>query len=147
MIIRAATNDDLDAMVRLGEWFARESGHDDLFDAVSVYETIARLIDAGQFVVVIEHEGELVGGMLGVVERMWMNANHRCGFVIAWNVRHKVRGWVGIRMLRQFQQWARARGAVSLSVPWVPTMDQRTARVLERNGYRVGEANYVCTLE
>lgn len=136
MKLRMATPDDLPALAVLGREMHETSSYAPMdYDPERLKETISDLMNKSQFVVVAEAtNGEVIGGMLGVVTQSWfgrdMVANDLALFV-AGDARG---GMAAFKMMKAFVQWAKLAGAKQIR-PGVTTGHVRAEKLFERLGF------------
>ena len=143
MQLRLATSDDLADIARLGRLMHQESSFAPLdYDVDRVKETIGCLIDKNQFVVVVEDtNGEIVGGMAGMVEQSWfggdMIANDLALFLDP-----AVRGGrLAFRLVAAWITWAKMAGAKQLR-PGVVSGSKAAEEMYERMGFQKTGATF-----
>lgn len=143
MQLRLATSDDLADIARLGHLMHQESSFAPLdYDVDRVKETIGCLIDKNQFVVVVEDtNGEIVGGMAGMVEQSWfggdMIANDLALFLDP-----AVRGGrLAFRLVAAWITWAKMAGAKQLR-PGVVSGSKAAEEMYERMGFQKTGATF-----
>ena len=143
MQLRLATSDDLADIARLGRLMHQESSFAPLdYDVDRVKETIGCLIDKNQFVVVVEGKnGEIVGGMAGMVEQSWfggdMIANDLALFLDP-----AVRGGrLAFRLVAAWITWAKMAGAKQLR-PGVVSGSKAAEEMYERMGFQKTGATF-----
>ena len=143
MQLRLATSDDLADIARLGRLMHQESSFAPLdYDVDRVKETIGCLIDKNQFVVVVEGtNGEIVGGMAGMVEQSWfggdMIANDLALFLDP-----AVRGGrLAFRLVAAWITWAKMAGAKQLR-PGVVSGSKAAEEMYERMGFQKTGATF-----
>lgn len=141
-MIRNATHADIPRMVELGALMHAESRFAVLaYDRAKVAGLFAHLLDDGQFIQVIEADGELVGGFAGFVTEHWASqdlVSYDCGLFIMPEHRG---GRAAARLIQRFREWAVGRGAkmVTLGVN-TGVHPERTARLMELVGFeRIGD--------
>ncbi len=112
-MIRGATHDDIPTMIALGEAMHAESRYARFpWNSEKVAALIGALIDSDDgLALVAESGGEVVGGMLAVIEDSFFGpARFACEFAVF--VRPDVRGGpAAARLLLAYAQWARDGGA------------------------------------
>lgn len=144
MKLRMATPDDLPALAVLGREMHETSSYAPMdYDPERLKETISDLMNKSQFVVVAEAtNGEVIGGMLGVVTQSWfgrdMVANDLALFV-AGDARG---GMAAIKMMKAFVEWAKLAGAKQIR-PGVTTGHVRAEKLFERLGFARCGASFV----
>lgn len=139
MIIRNATHEDTEKMAELGADMHAESSYVDMsYCKVKVKHFLRAMIDQGQFVVIAESRGRMVGLMVGSVTRSWFGddliANDFALYVVP-DQRGKA---AAVRLVQRFFGWALENGAKQVR-PGVSTGDQKCEAMYERLGFeRVG---------
>lgn len=144
MKLRMATVNDLPDIVVLGRIMHDESTFAPMdYDVDRVKETISDLIYKSQFVVVVEGKnGELIGGMAGMVTQSWfgndMVANDLALFV---HPDHRG-GLLVVRLIKAFVHWAKLAGAKQIR-PGVITGNETAVGLYDRLGFRRCGATFV----
>lgn len=144
MKLRMATHDDLADICVLGRVMHDESTFAPMnYDVNRVKETISDLIDKSQFVVVAEGtNGELIGGMAGMVTQSWFGSDMVATDLAVFIKPDQRGGMVAIKMMRAFVQWAKLAGARQIR-PSVHTGDERAEKLFERLGFARCGASFV----
>lgn len=138
--MRAATVDDLDAIVTMAESFLRETPYGTQIgtNPDQVREFAWTLLTNPEAAIAVTG-GETPTGMIA----LWCFAHPFSGERIAselvWWVNPEARGSAGVRLLRWAEAWARAQGAVALQMI-APT--DRVGEFYERRGYTRVEVSY-----
>lgn len=144
---RKATKDDIPACVGMGLEFFNESGFEaeTHFDAVSMRQTLLRLIDNEDGALFVEEVGgELVGMAGAVAYPHYFNARSKAAQELFWWVRPDMRGRpFGMRLLCRLEEWALSRGCSTLTMICLPALDSPAERVYQRTGYRACERSYI----
>lgn len=143
MHIRPATADDLDALVALGHRFFAFSRFVDFvaFDAAAARAALVRLMDTGLVLVAEAADGQVAGGIAGMLAPVWFNPGARMAAELGWWVDDAYRGSLaGVKLAWAFEQWGREQGAVAVSMSDL-VIDGATPAgpLFERLGYRVVE--------
>ena len=136
MKLRAATCDDLADICALGRVMHSESTFAPMdFNVDRVKETITDLMNKNQFVVVAEStNGELVGGMAGMVVRSWFG-DDMVASDLALFVRPDARGGMAaVKLITAFVHWAKLAGAKQIR-PGVSTGSRRAEDLFGRLGF------------
>lgn len=116
-MIRDATHDDVSALVRLGAMMAAESPRYSRFTYAP--EKLERLFNAlidsdDGFLMLAEVKNQIVGVMAGLIADHWMAVERTASeFGVYVNPKHRG-GTSAARMIKQFTEWARDRGAVEI---------------------------------
>lgn len=152
MPIRFATLNDMPALLALGERMhalTRFKAHP--FERDKLAQTFEALINQGQgkyaFLVAANAQGQVVGGLLGVMEQHIFSPGW-CASVMHYDVLPEARGGgYAVRLLKAFEQWARNRKAIEINLGINSGGDfERVGRFAARMGYsKIGE-NYVLGL-
>lgn len=135
--IRPAGPDDLDELISLGESFFAYSPYaaEVKYDAESVRATLLSAMgNAGATVMVAEHDGKIVGGMVGVMTVLWFNRGVPIASELAWwmDPNHRA-GRVGLSLFRKFEEWAKSMGAQLLVMSeFGDEHNRRVARLFEK---------------
>jgi GNAT superfamily N-acetyltransferase len=144
MGIRDATEQDLDAIVELGLEMHAESSYRDLrFDPGKVRSFMSGLI-VTQYVRVYEKDGQLLGGMAGLITPTWFS-DDLSATDIALMVSKEHRGsLIAVRLIKDFVRWATDRGATQIR-PGVTTgaVGDAGARLYEALGFEAVGTTYV----
>jgi len=138
-MIRKATLDDVQHIVRMGERLHNESSFSSiLYSGERVAKISAVLIEYG-FAVVFEKDGAVVGGMLGDVVTPWYSTE-RMGIDYSLYIEPEHRnGTAAIRMVKMFEDWCISMGAVQIR-PGVSTGHKSAGKLYRALGYeQVGE--------
>lgn len=120
MTIRAATINDLDALVALGKQMHAESTRfgELVFDEQKVRALLADLLsrDSGFALVSQEADGQIVGGFAGYMTEHWYSTD-QVAADLALFVRMDRRGGIAAaRMVKAFIYWAQDRGAKQITL-------------------------------
>jgi GNAT superfamily N-acetyltransferase len=116
VVIREASIDDVPRIVEMGLRFIRETVY-----AGRIAENPARMaalaeqLIAGSSMFVAEREGVVVG-MTGALFFEHPLSGEPFASELFWWVEPEARGSLGVRLLRRLVEWARARGAVALTM-------------------------------
>lgn len=142
-MIRNATEADVAELVRMGREFVGASPFGALGLSDESRERVIRGL-LGQFARVIDLEGEIVGALLGGLGPAWGDEQRMIATEMAWWVAPQFRGSVAaVRLLHQFRDWAKAQGAVGVSLSELVLDGVGSLGALpERLGYRLAERSY-----
>ncbi len=138
-MIRKATFEDVHHIVRMGERLHNESSFSSIsYSGERVAQTSAVLIDHG-FAVVLEKDGEVIGGMMGDVIVPWYSTE-RMGIDYSLYIEPEHRNGISaINMLSMFEEWCVSMGAVQIR-PGVSTGHLGVGKIYQTLGYeRVGD--------
>lgn len=146
--IRPATHEDLDALLAMGEQFFTFSrlAQFAVFDRGTALNSVVALIDADTGVCLVAVvEGEIVGGIVGVLAPLWFAPSCLSATEFAWWVKEEHRGGTaGVKLLRAFEQWAKDNGAAMVSMSDLVIEGATPAgRLFEKLGYTVVERSHV----
>lgn len=151
MKIRFATLNDIAACIELGRRMhsvTRFAAYD--FNTERVAQNLRAVIEVGQngkgthcFFVAESAQGEIVGALIGCVERHFFS-DLLVASVIHYDVLPEKRmGGAGIKLLSAFRKWAENRGAFELSVGINSGVEiEKMDRFLKRLGLHLTGGNY-----
>lgn len=139
MSIRAATQEDVPLILDLGEQLHRESPRWSRIPFVRERaETMIRgliAIDDG-VVFVAEVDGQVVGGIAGVIEQHWASTARVAHEVSFFMDREHRGGFSACRLICALRAWGEIRGAAWLHVGTSTGVDpEMTARLYEKLGF------------
>jgi predicted N-acetyltransferase YhbS len=152
--IRPATPEDLDALSEMGEHFFGYSAFSKFapFDRNAARAAIARLASGGTLlapsssaVLVADQDGEIVGGIVGMVNPLWFNPSIRAATELAWWVAEEHRhGRAAIMLYRAFEQWAESMGTTIIVMSdLVIDGDTPAAGIFQKLGFTTVERAHV----
>jgi GNAT superfamily N-acetyltransferase len=145
-VIRVATTEDFAPLLTMGREFYDASGYSDLvgFDRESLVRTFEQLMQNGGLFVA-EVNGEVVGMVGGMVYPFYFDADHLTGQEVFWWVMPEHRkGRIGLELLQALEEWAKARGAKSLSMVSLDRLNpEQVARMYSAAGYRASEHTFI----
>ena len=144
--LRRADAGDVPDIVRLGLRFVQAS-------ALARYEeiTAADLDDGLQALLasadgagwVLEHDGRIVGAIVGVLAPPWCKRRARIVVELGWYVQAEHRRGAGRDLLRAFEAWARERGVSTLFLSDIQLDDATPAgELLVATGYELTERTF-----
>ncbi|MDG9783877.1 GNAT family N-acetyltransferase [Metapseudomonas otitidis] len=113
-MIRTATYSDIQRLIELGTLLHSISSYSQVsFDAEKAGRFLAHLIEDKHGVVFVsEKEGVVVGGLAGGITDEWFsNDLVAYDFSVFVEPAHR-NGFIAIKLLRAFESWAKAMGAV-----------------------------------
>lgn len=152
MPIRFATLQDMPSLLAVGDRMhalTRFSTHP--YESGRLAQAFADVITKGQgkyaFLVAVNTQGQVVGGLLGVMEQHIFSPGW-CASVMHYDVLPEARGGgYAVRLLKAFEQWARNRKAIEINLGVNSGGDfERVGKFASRMGYsKIGE-NYVLPL-
>lgn len=146
-IVRDACAADIPALVDMGMQFAAYQSLTVEVDPYVLDETIRQLIANDDAVVLVaSHHGHDPHGVLvGMEVALWFAPDTRVASELAWWVNPSHRGGsAGVRLIRAFERWAKARGIAHVCMSDIQTNDSASAGpLIERRGYRLTERSYI----
>ena len=145
MPVRLATADDLDVIAAMGQRFfagtryaaALSPSHEDIRAAMQAILVHGRLW-------VAEIDGVVRGFLAAVLQPVWFSPGDRVALETSWWMDEDVRGRVeGVRMLAEFERWAKEEGAKAICMSDIVLEGESAAeRILTRLGYRITERTF-----
>ena len=146
MPVRLATTADLDAVADMGAvfiartryaWFVNPT-HDEL------RSTLTLLLEHGR-IWVAEIDGVVCGFLAAVLQPVWFSPRNRVALETVWWMDETHRGRPeGVRLLLEFERWAKAEGAQAICMSDIVLEgDSAAERILARLGYQVTERTFV----
>ena len=146
MPVRLATTNDLDRLASMGTRFLSRTRYSRFttIDHDQARQAFATLIECGR-VWVAEIDGVVHGFLAAILHPLWFSPGSRVALETAWWMDETHRGRPeGVRMLFEFEQWAREEGAkVCCMSDIVIEGDSAAERILGRLGYAVSERTFV----
>lgn len=145
-MIRHAKVGDLDACLWMAREFFNESGFsaETEFDGPSMRSTLLGMIqNPDAALLVAGDEPFAMAGALAYPH--YFNVRQKAAQELFWWVRPDKRGGpAGVRLLRELESWARAKGCTTLTMICLPALKESPAeRVYQRSGYRAAERGYI----
>lgn len=141
LVIRKADTDDIPSLIRLGREMHEEAPTFNMLDfddqkVVALFNS-APMVDGGACFIA-EDNGEAIGMFCGIVVPHYFGhmlmANDLCLFVS----KPKRGGTAAYRLVKTFENWAIAKGAVSLRFGISTNIEpERTLKLYEKLGYRL----------
>jgi N-acetylglutamate synthase-like GNAT family acetyltransferase len=148
-MVRQATEQDIDAIVEMMLRFRSGTKYSHVLpmhrdDARSA---ILQLASVGR-IWVAEIDGHVCGFMAAAIVSSWISASSRIALEHAWWMQPEVRGRPeGIRMLLEFERWAKEQGAqVACMSDIVLEAGSPAGSILQRLGYEVSERTFLKVL-
>ena len=112
------------------------------FSEVKAKHAVISFIEGGQFVMVIDIDGEISGVMIGIVFPTWFGSD-LIAVDIALYVKPECRGFASVRLVKQFIAWAKDKGAKQIR-PGISTGDKSDGRIYRSLGFKdLGESFYL----
>ena len=138
--IRRATTEDIPAMVELGELFFNETilGEMTQYDPESMAMTLMNLVSGiNSVAIVMEQDGEIVGGIGGYMLPSYFNMNAMMGQQVFWYVHPKYRSHRSVKLLQGFEQWCKSVGCHMIwSGAKMNENNEAMSAMLQRRGYK-----------
>ena len=145
MPVRLATADDLDVIAAMGQRFfagtryaaALSPSHEDMRAAIGA------VCEHGR-VWVAEVDGVPRGFLAAILQPVWFSPGARVALETSWWMDEDVRGRIeGVRLLLEFESWARSQGAQAICMSDIVLEGESAAeRILTRLGYRITERTF-----
>ena len=141
MIIRKATHDDIFDLLVLARGFSKEAPAMHKWDKDKTEAMLKMCIDGtATTILVMETEGEVVGGIVGVIQPLFMS-HTIVAAELAWFVAPSRRGKGALKLLRAFEGWAKDNGADYITMADIRGIAD-LSKLYERQGYELSEAAY-----
>lgn len=138
-MIRAATPEDIPALVEMGREFFSLTGLPVEYDPQSVTNMLTNLMNGGAVFVA----DDLSGAIGGLVYPYYFNVNVLAGNEMFWWVNPVSRGTVGIRLMDALEAWAYDKGATVFQMTCLEGYKpHEIGAFYERRGYEKTEINY-----
>lgn len=137
--LRTATIADIPRLVELGRMMHFESRYAVFdFDPATVAVTLREAIAQG-LTFLVEQDGDLVGGFVGVITTHFFGRD-RIAYDVATYVAPAHRGRLGVRMIREYVRRAKAAGVVDIHLGTSSGIQpERMERLCARLGFtRIG---------
>jgi GNAT superfamily N-acetyltransferase len=153
VVVRVAGPDDIPGVVESSSGLSREDGaaRDPLRNADwprlhAAHEYAKHIVNPDVLVLVAEHEGAVVGHLLGMFQAesaMWVAAR---AYLISMYVMPDWRGQeVGSRLVEQFTVWAKEKGAAQSRVT-AYSGNEGAIRFYRRHGFAALESSFAAEL-
>ncbi len=140
-MIREATQDDVQALIECSRNFHAECPEQYTYEEDRVENMLSACIDNPDRVIfVIDVDGLVVGGIIGILTEMWMSGDI-IATELAWFVNKEYRGREALKLLRTYEDWAESRGADLIVVADINGVTN-LAPLYERRGYTKTETTY-----
>lgn len=148
-MIRAATHNDIDAVLRMGAMFYETTSYSSWsgFCHETSRKLVEMLIDTG-VLLIAEIDGAACG-MVGLVVAPFMfNASHMAAYEVFWWVDPDAQGaGVGRALLQAIEPACKAKGCVSIQMVCLASSPPQAAALYERVGYRHTESSFTKIME
>ena len=143
--LREAALEDLPAVVAMGQQFLQSTSYRDLISENPVQMTAMAtlLIDSSTGLLLVAEQADELLGMIGMLVMDHPLSGERIASELFWWVDPVHRGSLGMRLLKQAEDWARAQGVVTIMLA---APDAAVGRIYERLGYRQVELAYARNL-
>lgn len=147
--IRPAGPDDLDALAEMGARFFAYSAFAKVvpFDQDAARAAIEHYAapSPSSVTMVAEVDGQIAGGIVGVVTPVWFNPAAKVATELAWWVSEGHRGTsVAIRLYRAFEAWADEQGVDAIVMSdLVIDGDTPAGKLFEKLGYATVERAHI----
>lgn len=140
-MIREATHDDIPALIECANNFHAECPDEYTYNQ----ERVELMLDAcmsnpDNVIFVIDVDGLVVGGIIGVLAELWMSTD-LVATELGWFVNKDYRGREALKLLQSYEDWAESKGAVLITVADIHGVTN-LAPLYERRGYRKTETTY-----
>lgn len=141
MIIRKAKHDDIFDLLVLARGFSKEAPAMHKWDKDKTEHVLKTCIDSDiTTILVMELEGEVVGGIVGVIQPLFMSQTIVAS-ELAWFVDPAHRGKGAIKLVKAFEGWAKENGADYVTMADIRGIAD-LSKLYERMGYELTEAAY-----
>ena len=141
MIIRKAKNDDIFDLLVLARGFSREAPAMHKWDKDKTEAMLMACIEGTHTtILVMEHEDEVVGGIVGVVQPLFMSQTVVAS-ELAWFVDPAHRGKGAIKLVKAFEGWAKEMQADYITMADIRGIAD-LSKLYQRLGYELTEAAY-----
>jgi L-amino acid N-acyltransferase YncA len=133
-MLRDATKEDVPSIIEMLEALHKISSFAPLdFSEIQTKRAIYSFIDSGQFVRVIDNEGDVTGVFIGIVAPCWFGMDF-IAVDMSWYVKPKSRGRDSVLLVKEFIQWAKDKGAKQFR-PGVSTGNESACRIYRKLGF------------
>ncbi len=142
--VREATYEDIFELLMLAFEFSKEGpDHFKPFEKEVVEERLTGAINNEAYLVlVLENNGEIQGGIVGVCMAPWM-MSEPFAVELAWFVRKSARDGRGaIKLVKAYETWAKSKGVTKIGMSDL-TKIQGLGKLYERLGYSLSETSYI----
>ena len=141
-VIRKANQADVFDLLVLARGFSREAPTMHKWDKDKTEELLKTVIDTPQCVAYVwEEDGEIVGGLLGVLQPLFMS-HTLVAAELAWFVDESVRGKRGaLKLVKAFEGWAKENDADYITMADIEGI-ANLGPLYERLGYKKTETSY-----
>lgn len=145
-VVRIATVKDIDALIDIGGSFLNYSAYGSMINVSKddVARGLCSILDTG-VIFVSEKNGEITGGIAGVMGSIWFASQIKVATELGWWVNEKNRGEIAsIKLLRAFENWAKENGASHIVMSDLVIRDDTPAgHLFEKLGYVLTERAHI----
>jgi GNAT superfamily N-acetyltransferase len=144
-MIRLATADDEDAILGMAREFAAFTPYKDLVVATDdELRTVIRWFVDNATIFISDDAGKAVGMLFAILSPVWYAPRFKMATEIAWWVAPSHRGGSrAVRLVREFESWARSNGAVIVNMSNLQMGNaSQVAGVLKKLGYSLSEQTH-----
>lgn len=142
LVIRPATEADIDAIVTMGESFIAGTEYRDFIGAnrSSMQATAARMLENRDAIIFLSQNVTGLTGMIGGVVYVHPYSGALTAFEAFWWTEPTARArGTGVRLLRAFERWAQTKGATHVQMV---APNGHVGSFYERAGYALVECSY-----
>lgn len=144
--VRQAKVSDIDALVELGRNFVWYSSYGSMIDVADddIARGLCQVLDHG-VIFVAERNGEIVGGIAGIMNSLWFASHVKVGTELAWWVKPESRNSsAAVKLLRAFESWSAEQGASHVAMSdLVISGEAPAAKLFEKLGYTLTERSHI----
>ena len=141
-MIRRATYSDRVAILAMVRRFHAESGAGLAFSAALARQTIDRVLaDENSLALVLEMDGGLRGIFAATIHQHFFSLE-LCAQELVWWVDPSYRGRGAVKMLADYEAWARSKGCHAINMVGLGG-DPATTRLYERHGFTAQERHFL----
>lgn len=141
-MIRLAQKDDRLAILAMCRRFHAESGVGLSFNPASAITTIDHVLSSNDTLALVLDLDDAVHGIFAAAIVPQMFSTDRCAQELIWWVEPAYRGRGAVRMLAEYEAWARRKGCQAINMVGLGG-DPVTARLYERHGYTAQERHFL----
>lgn len=141
-MIRQAVKADRLAILSMVKRFHAESGVGLAFSGALASQTIDRVLaDDNSLALVLDLDGGLRGIFAAIIQQHFFSLE-LCAQELVWWVDPAYRGRGAVKMLTEYEDWARAKGCHAVNMVGLGG-DPVTTRLYERHGYTAQERHFL----
>jgi len=147
LMVRPTTLDDLPEFIPLYYRFFEEGELSGKPDPHTFVGGVKRLIDTGIVLSLVDDEGRVKGAIGGAIYDDYISGDVSCTEAF-WFVGKEYRGTGGLRLLKEFEKEANARGASRIWMVHLLSLNsEKMERYYLRSGYELKEKFYLKELK